>query len=416
MPRLRVADSIWLASAHPRHARAYPTVRGNQRLEVAVVGGGITGAAVAYAFANAGVEVGLFEASRVGFGSTAASTALLMQEPDRDFVELAARFGETDARRIWQLSRGATRDFVELLARLRIDCELDRRDSVYYSRRSPGAVRLRKEFERRRRARIPARWLDASALRHAGVHGAAAIRTTGNAQVNPLAACVGLMAAAHDRGAHVFEHSSVERIKADPDGVLIRVNGADVHARRVVVATGYATEAFAPLVGAFRMLNTYVVATRQLDEDVKQRFGRGEPMIWDTARPYHYARWTRERRLLLGGGDRPRVSERHRVRALQNGAFGVWKYFERLFPALKLADIDFVWEGLFATTPDGLPYIGPHERYPNHLFALGYGGNGMTFGALAATLLLDCYRDGQSSDLRLFAFDRARATKRKRHV
>jgi hypothetical protein len=36
----------------------------------------------------------------------------------------------------------------------------------------------------------------------------------------------------------------------------------------------------------------------------------------------------------------------------------------------------------------GLPFIGPHRRYPRHLFALGYGGNGMTFGFLAARLLL----------------------------
>jgi hypothetical protein len=33
---------------------------------------------------------------------------------------------------------------------------------------------------------------------------------------------------------------------------------------------------------------------------------------------------------------------------------------------------------------DGLPYIGTHRRYPRHLCALGYGGNGMTFGFLAA--------------------------------
>jgi hypothetical protein len=33
--------------------------------------------------------------------------------------------------------------------------------------------------------------------------------------------------------------------------------------------------------------------------------------------------------------------------------------------------------GLFAMTPDSLPYIGPPRYYPGHWFALGYGGNGM---------------------------------------
>jgi glycine/D-amino acid oxidase-like deaminating enzyme len=84
----------------------------------------------------------------------------------------------------------------------------------------------------------------------------------------------------------------------------------------------------------------------------------------------------------------------------------VRRHFERLLPPLAHVESDFAWEGLFATTPDGLPYIGTHDEYPRHLFALGYGGNGMTFGFLAAGLLLEWYRGDRSSVHRLFAFDR----------
>jgi len=59
-------------------------------------------------------------------------------------------------------------------------------------------------------------------------------------------------------------------------------------------------------------------------------------------------------------------------------------------------------------TPDCLPYIGPHRRYPRHLFALGYGGNGMTFGSLAARLLLEQWRGIRSPDQRLFRFGQLR--------
>jgi glycine/D-amino acid oxidase-like deaminating enzyme len=73
-----------------------------------------------------------------------------------------------------------------------------------------------------------------------------------------------------------------------------------------------------------------------------------------------------------------------------------------------LADIkvDFAWEGLFAMTPDSLPYIGPHRRYPGHWFAVGYGGNGMTFGFLAARLPLERWHGVKSRDHALFEFDR----------
>ena len=44
--------------------------------------------------------------------------------------------------------------------------------------------------------------------------------------------------------------------------------------------------------------------------------------------------------------------------------------------------IAFAWDGVFATTPDGLPYIGGHPDYPRQLFALGYGGM-ISFGHAA---------------------------------
>ena len=75
--------------------------------------------------------------------------------------------------------------------------------------------------------------------------------------------------------------------------------------------------------------------------------------------------------MLFGGADLPQKGTRTRRRLLNQQA---GELIEEL--------------GLFATTPDGLPHIGPHRRYPPHLFALGYGGNGMTFGFLAAGILL----------------------------
>ena len=78
----------------------------------------------------------------------------------------------------------------------------------------------------------------------------------------------------------------------------------------------------------------------------------------------------------------------------------------KIYPGLAGIEAEYAWEGLFAMTPDSLPYIGPHRRYPRHLFALGYGGNDMTFGVLASRLLLDWYRAKRTSDHELFAFSR----------
>jgi glycine/D-amino acid oxidase-like deaminating enzyme len=198
----------------------------------------------------------------------------------------------------------------------------------------------------------------------------------------------------------------VVRIESGSHSVSVATRGGRVEADRVVIATGYATSSIERLTAHFRLLNTYVVATRRVTAREQQAIGLGDVMLWDTARPYHYARWTADRRLVFGGGDRPQVAGRRRVRAFREGVAGLRHHFDMLLPPLAAIESDYAWEGLFATTPDGLPYIGAHPEYPRHLFALGYGGNGMTFGFLAARVLLDRYRGGRSSDHRLFAFDR----------
>ena len=180
----------------------------------------------------------------------------------------------------------------------------------------------------------------------------------------------------------------------------------------MIIATGYATPDFKPLIGRFRMKHTYVLATRPVSRRERRTLGVGDVLLWDTARPYHYVRWTDEGRLLFGGGDRPLVSPARRRQAFVEGTARLREQFAHLLPGSKDIPIARAWEGVFAMTPDGLPCIGTHRRYPRHLFALGYGGNGMTFGFLAARLLLDALHGVPNPDLELFAFNRFRRSVR----
>jgi len=409
VPRLRLDVPLWLDRDGAARRVRFPRLARDVMADVAVVGGGITGAAIAWRFARAGARVVLVDAARIGRGSTSASTALLMQEPDEDFAELARRYGTAKATRIWQLSRNATRELVITLQRLRIRCDLARRDSVYYARTTEHIGRLRDEHQRRRAAGFGGRWLGARAVARAiGFEAPAAMRARGNAQIDPFKACVGLLREAARAGAQIFERSPVVTTRATRSGVELECERGSILAERVIVATGYATPSFKPLEARFRMMNTYVIATAPLTPAERRRLGLGAVMMWDTGRPYYYARWTPEHRLLLGGGDRPMVTGARRAAALEQGARDVRDHFACLYPPLAGVTFEYRWEGLFATTPDGLPYIGPHRRYPRHLFALGYGGNGMTFGFLASKLLLEYWRDGRTRDQELFAFNRHR--------
>ena len=414
MPRLRHGLPLWLDQPSlPK--RKYPRHTGDLAVDVVIIGGGITGAICAYLFSDAGIRVALLESQVVGRGSTAASTALLMQEPDRDFGDLVERFGARDAREIWLSLARATRGLARTIRKLKIRCDLRERKSVYLTRDPAQIGRLRKEYDRRKAAGLRGRWLSAAELHRAtGIHAQAAIATPGNAEVNPMRACHGFLSAAMQRGARVFERSPARRIKTTGDGVVVRTPGGTIVAGVVVIATGYARPGLRPRVGRFTLKDTYVIATRRLPARLRRHLPRSRMMGWDTDRPYHFVRWTSDGRLLVGGEDTNHRAVKGSRARISKAQARLLSYLAQIYPVLANERAAYAWEGLFAETPDGLPYIGAHSRHPRHLFALGYGGNGMTASFLAATLLLKHYRkmtraaSKTDASRNLFAFDRGR--------
>jgi len=57
---------------------------------------------------------------------------------------------------------------------------------------------------------------------------------------------------------------------------------------------------------------------------------------------------------------------------------------DRRLPNLGDVELGYSWCGRLPRPPDGLAYLGEHSRYRRCRFALGYGGNGITYSALGA--------------------------------
>jgi glycine/D-amino acid oxidase-like deaminating enzyme len=306
-------------------------------------------------------------------------------------------------------SRSAVRDFSVLLRSAGHDA-LRRLPSVYYAANRRHLEPLREEHRLRTQARLAGRWLDPPALEAvAGIDAPGAILTAGNAETDPYRACLAVARAARDAGAAMHERTAVRRIRRDGDAALVELeHGGVIRAGWAVIATGYATPAFKRLAGRFRMMNTYVVATPRLTARQRRQLGLGDVMLWDTGRPYHYVRWTPDGRLLIGGRDRPQRREAHRHAALRRRAGELIDDLVTLYPSLRGIRAEYAWEGLFATTPDGLPYIGSHRQHPRQLFALGYGGNGMTLGFFGAQAVVRHVFGRPGPDDELFGFRRPR--------
>ena len=104
------------------------------RCDVLVVGGGITGALIADELARHGHDVAVVEQRDIGWGSSAASTALLQYEIDTHMVDLATRYGEDAAVLAYRACADAIGQLQALSAELR-GVDFRRGESLYYASR-----------------------------------------------------------------------------------------------------------------------------------------------------------------------------------------------------------------------------------------------------------------------------------------
>ncbi len=119
--------SFWDGVTPHTKRMSWPRHRGHLDVDVAIVGGGLTGCATAYVFAAGGVRVALFEAERLAGGATRCASGLVLQDPSTSFAELSRLHGVRTARHVYQATHRAALDLVATLKRLGVRCDLTSR-------------------------------------------------------------------------------------------------------------------------------------------------------------------------------------------------------------------------------------------------------------------------------------------------
>jgi glycine/D-amino acid oxidase-like deaminating enzyme len=397
---------LWL-DRFPRARRpSHPRQRGQLDTDVVIVGGGLTGAACAWAFASAGVRTVLLEADRIGSGATAGSPGLLREDFDGSFQATASAHGLRAARVLWQGMRRASLDFAAALRRLGVRCDLAPQDLLLTADGPDGIKRLRREYQARRDAGFDHSWLTRNAIeREANIPSGAAIRTRG-AVLDPYRACLGLAAAAAANGCEVFERSPARRIRTVSRQVVVTTDGGAVHAQAVLVATSAPLQDLRSLRRHFHTAQGYAVVTGRLPAVVRRQLGKREAALRDGSSPPHFLRWLKDDRVLFAGADQPPVPARMRDRTLVQRTGQLMYELSLMYPSISGAAAEWSWEYTHQTTVDGLPCLGVHRNFPRHLFALGQGRHGVGTAWLAARLLLRRFHGQPDKGDDVFGFAR----------
>ncbi|MCG6118569.1 MAG: FAD-binding oxidoreductase [Aquimonas sp.] len=383
---------------------AFPKLEHDLRCGVVVVGAGITGALIADELASHGHDVVVVDQRDVAWGSTSASTALLQYEIDTHAVDLAQRYDEATALLAYRSCLQAIDAIAEVALSIG-DVDFSRCDSLYYASNRADQSRLADEFAWRAGHQLPVQWLGRAALKDVySLTAPAAILSTVAARVDPYRFASRLLRRLQRRGTQVYDRSEVTSISATARSVqLTTATGASIRAEHAVIASGYESQRWLRQRVA-RNRSSYAYMSDPIDR--AQLAWLANTLLWESARPYLYLRSTGDGRLLVGGEDDDRDMPARRDRRVDRKAATLQRKVERLFPQLD-ARPAFAWAGTFAETTDGLPLFGRHPQYgPRVLFALAYGGNGITYSMLGAGLLRAQIERRTHPLTRLFAFAR----------
>ena len=181
----------------------------------------------------------------------------------------------------------------------------------------------------------------------------------------------------------------------------MKTNTGRILAGTVVYAAGYESQPFLDRTPG-SLKTTYAVTSTPIARVDGWPDGC---LVWETARPYFYARQTPDGRAMIGGGDTAFAEDHTRETLTARKIHRLRQRFEQLFPAVPFIP-EFAWGGTFAGTKDGLAYIGQPPGRPNTFFALGFGGNGITFGIIAARLIADLFLGRPNPDAEIYRFGR----------
>lgn len=369
----------------------------DHKVDVVVVGGGITGITAAYFLKRAGRTVALIERDRCATINTGNTTAHLTAVTDLRLTELVEKFGADCAKAVWDAGAAAIDRIVTSIRTEDIACDfkwvpgylhasIDRADDEQ-------TKQLQREAETATELGIPAQYVP-----KVPYFARPGVKFPHQAIFHPRKYLAELLRKIPGNGSHVFESTEMEGVDGDP--LVVTASGHKLQCNYVVLATHN------PLMGRARAISATLLQTKlalYTTYALGAKIPQGlipEACFWDTNDPYYYLRIDRS----TGGDYAIFGGEDHKTGQETDTAAVFQRLENRFLEIVPEALIDHRWSGQVIQTNDGLPFMG--ETADRQFTATGYAGNGMTFGTLAGIMAVDAALGRPNPWRDLFSVDR----------
>lgn len=358
-----------------------------EKIDVAVIGSGVTGLSAARALAKRGVGAAVLESETLGWGASSRNGGMVLTGMKLPVPTLISRYGREQVRRMYSDSLASIDCVEKIVCEEQIDCDFSRCGhlevackQVHFNGYAESAALIAREFKH------PLRIVPKSELRSeigSDIY-YGGLLDEASAGLNPARYVAGLVAATRRTGAAMFDHTRVESVRRESRNgesrFRLRTSKGSLLARDVLLASGaYTSNATPGLRKKIIPIGSYIIATEVLADDLARELSPKNRMIYDSKHFLYYYRLTPDRRMLFGGRaaffPETENTVRQSAEILRCGMI-------RVYPQLRDTKIEFVWGGTLDFAFDVMPHTG---RFDGMYFSVGYAGHGVAMGTYLGT-------------------------------
>ena len=404
------APTYWVASAGRPPADDGP-IEQDVDADVVIVGSGFTGLATALFLAREhGIRATVLEANRVVWGCTSRNGGQGQNASGRLYrSQWIERWGKDVALKLDAEIRAGFQTFKDLVAEFP-ECEPQPGGHLYIAHRAKKLAFLADEAKVMRDVfGYDTHMLGADEVRRRYVddkesHGA--MHEPDGIGVHPLKLAFGYLRRARELGVKVHPASPVIGFETKNGVHHLKTPGGTVRARAVGFATGgYTSNGLHPSLASKIMpiLSNSLVTRPLTDAELAATNFLTTEVITDTRTLRFYYRRLPDNRVQIGsrsaitGADAP--NPRH-MQVLVEG-------LHRKFPALRGIEIEHSWWGWVDVTHDMMPRVAQPDASQQVFYALGYGGNGVSFSAHAGRRMAQRIAGRKDDSFKLPIYDSA---------
>ncbi|MBX7254843.1 MAG: FAD-binding oxidoreductase [Candidatus Hydrogenedentes bacterium] len=369
-----------------------PSLQTDINCDVAIVGGGFTGLAVACELKKSApmLRVALLERSVAGHGASGRNGGFAMPLIGWDLTDAVRQLGEQKAAEAYRLMYEAVNHFKKTIRRHNIACDLEETGYLLLATCPARLKRVKHEADLGKRLGFDIEYLEGAALRaHIGskafIGGA---YDPHPAIVNPAKLARGLLDVAVNLGVQVFEQTPLVELN-DGDPITLRTPAGSIKSKQVVLALNGYGGALGFMESRIQPVHTYIVLTEPLTEKDLDAIGWAEKRTsLETARNFiHYFRLTADNRILFGGEDASLFYKGAYYDVHSPSFARLEARFRAYFPELNHVKITHRWGGVLGVTLDMFPTFGVGGEKHTIYHACGYSGHGVALSNYAGVIL-----------------------------